>query len=72
MLLLFAFLDFIQLSPFADIYIYISGKDFAKVVQSTLSENIPPFRAKSGGDLEEKYKSFLLSKFPDLPEEFSF
>ncbi|BBG98502.1 hypothetical protein Prudu_007922 [Prunus dulcis] len=50
----------------------VNGKDFAKVVQSTLSENIPPFQAKSGGDLEEKYKSFLLSKFPDLPEEFSF
>lgn len=47
MLLLFAFLDFIQLSPFVDIYIYISGSDFVKVVQSTLSENIPPFRAKS-------------------------
>ncbi|XP_021816138.1 uncharacterized protein LOC110758560 isoform X1 [Prunus avium] len=50
----------------------VNGSDFVKVVQSTLSENIPPFRAKSGGDLEEKYKSFLLSKFPDLPEEFSF
>ncbi|KAM1127154.1 hypothetical protein ACFX13_043048 [Malus domestica] len=49
----------------------VNGKDLANLVQSTLSENIPPFEAKSG-DLEDKYKSFLLSEFQEVPEELSF
>ncbi|KAL7230283.1 hypothetical protein ACSBR2_008729 [Camellia fascicularis] len=50
----------------------ISGKDLVKFVQSTLlSKNIPPFEPK-GGDLHRKYKSFLSTKFQQLPEEFSF
>ncbi|GMP25290.1 hypothetical protein CsSME_00002230 [Camellia sinensis var. sinensis] len=50
----------------------ISGKDLVKFVQSTLlSKNIPPFEHK-GGHLHKKYKSFLSTKFQQLPEEFSF
>ncbi|XP_059434111.1 uncharacterized protein LOC132167222 [Corylus avellana] len=49
----------------------ITGKDLVKLVESTLSKNIPTFQAK-GGDLQEKYKSFLSGKFQELPEEFSF
>ncbi|KAM1288531.1 hypothetical protein ACFX2J_002311 [Malus domestica] len=44
----------------------VIGKDLAKLVQSSLSENIPPFDAKSG-DLEDKYKSFLFSEFQRVP-----
>ncbi|KAE8077501.1 hypothetical protein FH972_016060 [Carpinus fangiana] len=49
----------------------ITGKDLVKLVESTLSKNSPTFQAK-GGDLQEKYKSFLSGKFQELPEEFSF
>lgn len=81
---------------------YISGKDFANLVESTLSKSIPPFQAKGildhdpfivfrfllseyvctfvdymhynflGGDLQEKYKSFVSSSFGEVPEEFAF
>ncbi|KAA8533458.1 hypothetical protein F0562_031108 [Nyssa sinensis] len=47
------------------------GKDLVKLVESTLSKKIPPFEPK-GGELQGKYKSFLSSKFQELPEEFSF
>ncbi|KAM5557971.1 hypothetical protein ABKV19_025009 [Rosa sericea] len=47
-----------------------TGKDFAKLVESTLSNSIPPFQAK-GGDLQDTYKIFL-SRFGEVPEEFSF
>lgn len=48
-----------------------TGKDFVKLVQSTLTKSVPPFEPK-GGDLEGKYKSFLSGKFKELPEEFLF
>ncbi|PRQ60731.1 putative phosphoenolpyruvate carboxykinase (ATP) [Rosa chinensis] len=48
-----------------------TGKDFARLVESTLSNNIPPFQAK-GGNLQDTYKSFLSSRFGEVPEEFSF
>uniref|UniRef100_A0A5B7BMC6 phosphoenolpyruvate carboxykinase (ATP) n=1 Tax=Davidia involucrata TaxID=16924 RepID=A0A5B7BMC6_DAVIN len=48
-----------------------TGKDLVKLVESTLSKKIPPFEPK-GGELQGKYKSFLSSKFQELPEEFSF
>ncbi|KAL6127369.1 hypothetical protein ACLB2K_075410 [Fragaria x ananassa] len=47
------------------------GKDFAKLVESTLSNGIPPFQAE-GGDLLDRYKKLLFSRFGELPEEFSF
>ncbi|XP_048326560.2 uncharacterized protein LOC107414837 isoform X2 [Ziziphus jujuba] len=49
----------------------LTGKDFIKLVESALSEDIPPFQAK-GSDLQKKYKNFLSGKFQELPEEFSF
>ncbi|XP_054780824.1 uncharacterized protein LOC129288328 [Prosopis cineraria] len=49
----------------------LSVKDFVKLVESTLSKDVPPFYAK-GGDLKRKYKAFLSEKYPRLPEEFSF
>ncbi|KAF5450647.1 hypothetical protein F2P56_030979 [Juglans regia] len=49
----------------------VTGKDLVKLVESTLSKNIPQFEAK-GGNLQGKYKSFLSGKFQDLPKEFSF
>ncbi|KAF5450640.1 hypothetical protein F2P56_030971 [Juglans regia] len=49
----------------------VTGKDLVKLVESTLSKNIPQFEAK-GGKLQGKYKSFLSGKFQDLPKEFSF
>lgn len=48
-----------------------TGKAFANLVESTLSKSIPPFQAK-GGDLQEKYKSFVSSSFGEVPEEFAF
>ncbi|XP_052180301.1 uncharacterized protein LOC127793574 isoform X2 [Diospyros lotus] len=47
------------------------GKDLIELVLSTISNNVPPFEPK-GGDLQGKYKTFLCSKFPELPDEFSF
>ncbi|XP_052181470.1 uncharacterized protein LOC127794435 [Diospyros lotus] len=49
----------------------IAGKDLIELVLSTISNNVPPFEPK-GGDLQGKYKTFLCSKFPELPDEFSF
>ncbi|PSS04568.1 Phosphoenolpyruvate carboxykinase [Actinidia chinensis var. chinensis] len=49
----------------------ITGQDLIKLVQSTLSNNIPPFEPK-GGDLQGRYKRFLSSKFHKLPKEFAF
>ncbi|KAJ7961652.1 Phosphoenolpyruvate carboxykinase (ATP) [Quillaja saponaria] len=49
----------------------LSGMDIINLVESTLSKNIPPFHSK-GGDLQEKYKTFLSEKFQELPKEFSF
>lgn len=98
------FKEFADLNAFSQYnsFVDVSGKDLANLVQSTLSENIPPFEAKSnlmlfycfplllskfcrynfelemlyymspGGDLEDKYKSFLLSEFQEVPEELSF
>ncbi|XP_030935323.1 uncharacterized protein LOC115960526 isoform X1 [Quercus lobata] len=49
----------------------VNGKDLVNFVESTLSNNIPPFEVK-GGDLQGKYKSFLSGKYQEIPEEFSF
>ncbi|KAK6936524.1 Phosphoenolpyruvate carboxykinase, ATP-utilizing [Dillenia turbinata] len=49
----------------------ISGKDFVELVKLTLSNRIPPFQPK-GRFLRERYKSYLMSKFQELPKEFSF
>ncbi|PON77561.1 Phosphoenolpyruvate carboxykinase, ATP-utilizing [Parasponia andersonii] len=49
----------------------LTGKGFIKLVESTLSKNIPPLQTKAC-DLQEKYKSFLSGKFQKLPEELSF
>ncbi|KAJ0013308.1 hypothetical protein Pint_20993 [Pistacia integerrima] len=49
----------------------VTGKDLQALAQSTLSENIPPFEPE-GGNLQEKYKTFLDSKFQEIPQEFSF
>ncbi|XP_057970052.1 uncharacterized protein LOC131159301 isoform X2 [Malania oleifera] len=49
----------------------VTGNDFVKLVQSTLSQNLSPFKPK-GGDLQGKIKSFLFGKFQELPEELSF
>ncbi|KAL5769984.1 hypothetical protein ACOSP7_014138 [Xanthoceras sorbifolium] len=49
----------------------LKGKDLVALGQSTLSENIPPFEVK-GGNLQEKYRSFLSGKYPHIPEELSF
>lgn len=49
----------------------ITSKDLLEMVQSMLVKNFPPFEPK-GGKLQEKYKSFLLSKFRGIPKEFSF
>ncbi|CAK9166021.1 unnamed protein product [Ilex paraguariensis] len=49
----------------------VQGKDLINLVQSTLKENIPKFQPK-GGYLQGRYKTFLSSKFQELPEEFSF
>ncbi|KAG9454506.1 hypothetical protein H6P81_007410 [Aristolochia fimbriata] len=48
----------------------VTGKDLVKLIQTTLTESIPPLQSK--GDIQEKYKSFLSGKFQELPEEFSF
>ncbi|KAI4354189.1 hypothetical protein L6164_003081 [Bauhinia variegata] len=48
----------------------LSGKEFIQLVDSTLSRTIQPFQAK--GDLEGKYRAFLLGKYTRLPDEFSF
>ncbi|TYK20967.1 uncharacterized protein E5676_scaffold1293G00230 [Cucumis melo var. makuwa] len=44
-----------------------SGKELVTLVESTLSMNIPPFRAK-GGEIKRRYKSFLSGKYQQLPE----
>ncbi|KAH9784116.1 phosphoenolpyruvate carboxykinase (ATP) [Citrus sinensis] len=49
----------------------ITGKDLLEMVPSMLAKNFPPFEPK-GGELQEKYKSFLLSKFRGIPKGFSF
>ncbi|XP_028769681.1 uncharacterized protein LOC114727126 isoform X2 [Neltuma alba] len=49
----------------------LSGKDLVKLVESTLSKDVPPFHTK-GGDLKRKYKTFLSKMYPGLPEEFTF
>ncbi|XP_024020841.1 uncharacterized protein LOC21402599 [Morus notabilis] len=49
----------------------LTGKEFIKLVETTLSKDIPPFQAKDS-DLQEKYKTFLSRKFPEMPEELSF
>ncbi|KAL9436587.1 hypothetical protein AB3S75_022607 [Citrus x aurantiifolia] len=49
----------------------ITGKDLLEMVPSMLAKNFPPFEPK-GGKLQEKYKSFLLSKFGGMPKELSF
>ncbi|KAF7845623.1 Phosphoenolpyruvate carboxykinase [Senna tora] len=49
----------------------LAGKDFVKLVESTLSKDVLPFEAK-GGDLERKYKAFLSAKYPELPKDFTF
>ncbi|XP_056694591.1 uncharacterized protein [Spinacia oleracea] len=50
---------------------HINGKDLVEVIQSALSKNISFFQPK-GRDLKLKFKRFLLSKYQELPEEFSF
>ncbi|KAL2921449.1 Phosphoenolpyruvate carboxykinase [Bienertia sinuspersici] len=50
---------------------HITEKKFVELVHSTLSENIPFFRPK-GKDLKVKFKRFLFSKYPELPDEFTF
>ncbi|GMH28185.1 hypothetical protein Nepgr_030028 [Nepenthes gracilis] len=51
---------------------HITGADLVKLVRSTtLSKNISLFQPK-GGDLEANFKSFLSSKFQEIPEEMSF
>ncbi|GFZ15955.1 hypothetical protein Acr_25g0003640 [Actinidia rufa] len=49
----------------------VLGQDLIMLVQSTLSNNVPPFEPK-GGDLQGRYKRFLSSKFQKLPKEFAF
>ncbi|KAK0591476.1 hypothetical protein LWI29_002628 [Acer saccharum] len=51
---------------------HIKGKDLLALVESSVSKNIPPFEPKGGRDLEEKYRSFLSGKYPDISQEFSF
>uniref|UniRef100_A0A2P2JR43 phosphoenolpyruvate carboxykinase (ATP) n=2 Tax=Rhizophora mucronata TaxID=61149 RepID=A0A2P2JR43_RHIMU len=48
-----------------------TGSNLFTLMQSALSDDIPPFHPK-GGDLQVKYNSFLSDKFPEIPEEFSF
>eukprot|EP00268_Persea_americana_P023783 TRINITY_DN2329_c0_g1_i1.p1 TRINITY_DN2329_c0_g1~~TRINITY_DN2329_c0_g1_i1.p1 ORF type:complete len:506 (-),score=110.22 TRINITY_DN2329_c0_g1_i1:261-1625(-) len=50
---------------------HVTGKELVKLVKSTLSETLPPFKSKAGV-IEGKYKSFLSGKYQELPEEFSF
>lgn len=73
-----AFLSKLQEDPISSFLINVSqggksitGKDLVKLVESTLSKNVPAFQAK-GGDLQEKYKSFSSAKYQELPEEFTF
>ncbi|MQM21357.1 hypothetical protein Taro_054396 [Colocasia esculenta] len=53
---------------------HIDGKDLVKstlsksILESTLGTSSDP----KVGALKEKYKSFLSSKFPEIPEEFTF
>lgn len=49
----------------------LTGKELIELVQSTLTENVPPFQP-NGKDLREKYKRFLSSLYKELPKEFSF
>lgn len=48
-----------------------TGADLVNLVQSTLKENILPFKVKGGG-LRGRYKNFLSGMYPKLPKEFSF
>ncbi|KAF9599244.1 hypothetical protein IFM89_036370 [Coptis chinensis] len=47
------------------------GNKLVKLIQSTLSMNIPPFNPKAG-DFQSMYKNFVSSKHRELPEEFCF
>ncbi|MQM11250.1 hypothetical protein Taro_044158 [Colocasia esculenta] len=54
---------------------HISGEDLLKLVKSTLSGNVPDrslgvVTDPKVGDLKGKYRSFLSSKFQEIPQEF--
>ncbi|PKU71984.1 phosphoenolpyruvate carboxykinase (ATP) [Dendrobium catenatum] len=54
---------------------HINGKELLKLVQSSLSADLPKSQLGADdakGELKGKYKSFLSGRFEELPEEFSF
>ncbi|WOL06312.1 hypothetical protein Cni_G15044 [Canna indica] len=55
---------------------HVSGKELLELVESTLSNKLPESKPNAPdskvGDLKGKFKSFLLGKFQELPEEFCF
>lgn len=54
---------------------YIDGKDFMKLIELALSNNLPDSKSEDirVGELKGKYRSFLSGKFGKyLPEEFCF
>ncbi|KAH0469705.1 hypothetical protein IEQ34_001263 [Dendrobium chrysotoxum] len=55
---------------------HINGKELLKLVQSSLSADLPKSQLGANdakvGELKGKYKSFLSGRFEELPEEFSF